>query len=30
MSPDYAFYAWWIYFPQLGALAEITSLPDAH
>jgi hypothetical protein len=25
----YAFYAWWIYFPQSGALAEGTSRPRA-
>jgi hypothetical protein len=26
----YAFYAWWIYFPQSGALAEGTSLCHEH
>jgi hypothetical protein len=26
----YAFYAWWVYFPQLGALAEGTSRPVTH
>ncbi len=25
----YAFYAWWIHFPQSGALAEGTSLPTS-
>ncbi len=25
----YAFYVWWIHFPQLGALAEGTSLPTS-
>ena len=26
----YVFYAWWIYFLQLGALTEGTSLPVSH
>ncbi len=26
----YAFYAWWVYFPQSGALAEGTSRPLSH
>ncbi len=26
----YAFYAWWIHFPQSGALAEGTSRPVSH
>ena len=25
----YEFYAWWIHFPQLGALTEGTSLPTS-
>jgi hypothetical protein len=28
-KPFYAFYPWWIHFPQSGALAEGTSLPTS-